>query len=87
MKKPLIIILSAFILILTIVFTLQNAKEVEISYFFWNCSASLALLLFVTLSVGMLTTVIILVPVIAHLKKVRDKNDKKPIEMKNTKND
>lgn len=71
MKKPIILTFSIILLVMLVIFTLQNANHVQITYFFWDGYISLALLLFITLAIGIIVALIILVPVIAHLRKAR----------------
>ena len=48
------IILIISILLLLVIFTAQNYQIVEIKFLFWSFSTSRAILLFVTLSVGVI---------------------------------
>lgn len=78
-------ILSAVILILTIIFTLQNAEDVRITYFFWNGTASLSLLLFMTLAIGIISAVMLLVPLIAHLNQTIEEAKELSVDQKKNK--
>jgi uncharacterized integral membrane protein len=85
MKKPIIMILSAVMLILTIIFTLQNAEDVLITYFFWDGTSSLSLLLFMTLAIGIISAVMLLVPLIAHLNRTIEEAKKQSVDQKKNK--
>lgn len=49
-KMPLVILL----LLLVVIFTLQNSEQVNINFLFWHVTLSRALMLFLVLAVGML---------------------------------
>lgn len=42
------------ILMMVVIFTLQNTEVVDISFFFWHFSMSRALMLFIVLAIGLL---------------------------------
>jgi uncharacterized integral membrane protein len=50
MKMPAII----FLLLLVVIFTLQNTEQVNINFLFWHVTLSRALMLFLVLTVGLL---------------------------------
>lgn len=68
MKNSAALIISISILILTVIFTLQNAQIARVKFLFWNTEASLSLILFITLGMGILCAVIVLLPVVYKLK-------------------
>lgn len=78
MKQITYLGLSVIILILIVVFTLQNTKEVNIALLFWDIKISLALLIFSLLSLGVIVAIFILTPTIIVLKSTL-KKDKKTI--------
>ena len=49
-KMPLVIIL----LLLVVIFTLQNTEQVNISFLFWHVTLSRALMIFLVLATGLL---------------------------------
>lgn len=77
MKNSAALIISVSILILIAVFTLQNAQMARIQFLFWTTEASLSLILFITFAVGILSAVIVLLPVIYRLKGHRKNDDRK----------
>jgi uncharacterized integral membrane protein len=50
MKMPAVI----FLLLLVVIFTLQNTEQVNINFLFWHVTLSRALMLFLVLTVGLL---------------------------------
>lgn len=68
MKKTFALIISTVILLLTVIFTLQNSQIANVDFNFWNTEASLSLILFITISNGLITAIIALAPVIFSLK-------------------
>jgi len=77
MKKPLSLIISVTLLILVVVFTLQNSSVSTIKLLFWEINASLSLMLIFTFTLGILVAVIVLTPIIIRLKKTGNKIYKK----------
>ncbi|MFT4968639.1 MAG: putative integral membrane protein [Chitinophagales bacterium] len=65
MKKLSYLILTIVVLILIVLFTLQNTISVNIHVLFWNVQTSLALLIF---SLGAIASIFILTPTIIALK-------------------
>ena len=49
-KMPLVIVL----LLLVVIFTLQNTEQVNISFLFWHVTLSRALMIFLVLATGLL---------------------------------
>ncbi|MCL5129288.1 lipopolysaccharide assembly protein LapA domain-containing protein [Algibacter sp. L4_22] len=62
------ITLTIIVLIFLVVFTLQNINKVTVSLLFWDIKMSLSLLIFSLFSLGVLTTIFILTPIIIALK-------------------
>ena len=58
MKQKTYLVLTIIILILIVVFTLQNTKEVSITLLFWNIKTSLPLLIFSLFGLGAITAFI-----------------------------
>lgn len=54
------IILVVFLMLVVVVFTVQNASPVAISFLFWRFDASLAIVVFLCVLTGLLTGVIIM---------------------------
>lgn len=84
MKKTMAIIVSVTTLLLTVIFTLQNAEDAQLSVLFWKVEASLALILFITLTIGVVSAVVALLPVVmslrtskVELKKINEKFEAK----------
>ncbi len=48
------IIIGIALLLMVVIFTLQNATVIDVRLFFWTLSISRALLIFIVLSVGVL---------------------------------
>ncbi len=72
MKRTAALIGTIIILILVVVFTLQNAGDIRVDFLFWNFESSLALVLFITFSLGILASILALLPLI-----IREKPDHK----------
>lgn len=68
-------------LILTVVFTLENAYIIKVNYFFWSAEASLSLVLFITLAIGLLSAIIVLLPIIISLKAAKNDLTREIIEI------
>lgn len=68
MKNTFALILAIAILLLTVIFTLQNAQVIQVHLIFGTAEVSLSLVLFIALSIGLLAAIIVLVPVIISLK-------------------
>ncbi|MBU0682019.1 MAG: LapA family protein [Proteobacteria bacterium] len=66
------ITLLMVILILVVVFTLQNTEQVDIKFLLWHLSLSRALMLFLVFTVGMLTGFVL------NMLKTEGKNDTEP---------
>jgi uncharacterized integral membrane protein len=68
MKNATALIASVTILLLTVIFTLQNAEAAELKVLFWNTEASLSLILFITLAIGVLSAIIAFSPLVFSLR-------------------
>jgi len=62
MKRTASLIATIIILVFVVVFTLQNAEFIEVDFLFWNFESSLALVLLITFSLGIITAVLTLLP-------------------------
>jgi len=69
MNKPVTIILAGILLLLTVIFTIQNSAKAQIKLFFWDADISLSLILFSTLLIGILIGIFALIPTIFRLRK------------------
>lgn len=79
MRQATALIISISVLLITVIFTLQNAVATEIKLLFWNTEASLSLILFITLAIGILSAIIALTPHLLSLRSTISKQ-KKTIE-------
>ncbi|MDB2414224.1 LapA family protein [Rickettsiales bacterium] len=61
------IITGITLLLLVVIFTLQNAMVVDVRFFLWTLSISRALLIFIVLSIGILMGWLIRVLFDAHM--------------------
>lgn len=57
-----LIIISIVIAIIAVIFALQNMAAVTVSFLFWNIHGSLALVLLITLGVGVLISILASLP-------------------------
>lgn len=71
MKYSFALIASITILILTVIFTLQNTQVAHVKFLVWNTETSLSLILFITFSIGIIASVIALLPVIIKHREIR----------------
>jgi uncharacterized integral membrane protein len=63
-----LILIALVIAIIAVVFALQNITAVTVSFLFWSIHGSLALVLLVTLAVGVLISVLVSLPGSIHGK-------------------
>lgn len=56
------IVIAVAIMAVVAIFSVQNAKPVEISFFFWSFEASLAIVLFLSVLSGILIAALIALP-------------------------
>lgn len=57
-----LIIFALLIAIVAVIFAMQNLEAVTVSFFFWQAHASLALVLLITLTAGVLISVLVSLP-------------------------
>jgi uncharacterized integral membrane protein len=72
MKKASILMVTVIIILLTAVFTLQNAQVIIVNFFFWSFEASLSLILFVTYAIGLFSAIVGLLPTIIFRKETKN---------------
>ena len=71
------IVLGAFLMLIALIFSVQNAGVVEVRFFGWSFIVSLALLIFAALVIGFLSGWIL--PSALRLRK-RKRKDEPPID-------
>lgn len=76
MKKSTNLVFTIIILILIVLFTLQNTGEVSITLFLWNIETSLALLIVSIFSFGIIIAIIVLTPRNMALRSALKENEK-----------
>jgi len=54
------LVLVVFLILVVVVFSVQNASPVAISFLFWRFDASLAIIVFLCVLIGLITGVIIM---------------------------
>jgi len=57
-------IIAIIIALLAVVFAMQNAKPAEVTLFFWDFSSSMALMMLITLVIGIISGMLTLFPTI-----------------------
>lgn len=67
--KTVYIIFVCLVAVLAVVFALQNSAAITVTFFAWSLSASLSLLLIVTLVMGFFLGMLIMVPSIFRRKR------------------
>ncbi|HKR06451.1 MAG TPA: LapA family protein [Bacteroidia bacterium] len=73
-------IIAVVIALLAVIFALQNAQPVMVKLFFWDFSSSMALLMLITLVIGIASGMMTLFPAIyrrnsaikSHSKKIKE---------------
>ncbi|MEO5570990.1 MAG: LapA family protein [Bacteroidia bacterium] len=73
-------IIAVLIALLAVIFALQNSQMVMVKLYFWNVSGSMALIMLITLVIGMASGMLILFPNIyrnnsaikSHKKKITE---------------
>lgn len=70
MKNPATIIISVILLLLVVVFTIQNSDKIIVKLFFWDADISLSLILFSTMFIGVLIGIFSLVPTILRQRRI-----------------
>jgi uncharacterized integral membrane protein len=71
------IMVALVIAIIAVIFALQNMTAVTVSFFFWSINGSLALVLLVTLAVGVLISFLASLPGLARGKWISTSQKKK----------
>jgi uncharacterized integral membrane protein len=79
MKNAAVLIISIMMLLVTVVFTLQNVQVIKVNCFFWSVESSLSLVLFITVGLGILAAIVGLLPIIFSLRAAK-KNLKLEVE-------
>lgn len=73
------LIAAIIVAILGVVFALQNAVPITVSFLTWRFESSLALVLLITLALGILMSLLVSVPSMIRTKKIIS-NQKKKIQ-------
>jgi uncharacterized integral membrane protein len=76
MKKTTYLIITVIILILVVIFTLQNTSEINVNLFIWDIKTSLALLMFSLFSFGVVVALFVIAPTLIALKSTIKKDEK-----------
>ena len=71
MKRTASLIATIIILVLVVVFTLQNSEDITVDLFFWNFESSFALVLFITFALGVIAAILALLPLLIEKKSVK----------------
>lgn len=74
------LIVAIIVAILAVVFALQNAVPITISFLTWRFESSLALVLLITLALGILMSLLVSVPSMIKRRKIIS-NQKKKIQV------
>lgn len=76
MKRTAALLISTIvILVLVVIFTLQNANSITVDFLFWHVKSSLALVLLLTFSLGIVASVLALLPFILSKKSAPSSNN------------
>jgi len=73
MKKSISLIISITVLVLAVIFTLQNAGVIQVKILFWSLEASLSLILILTFAIGAISALVVILPIIFTLTKTKNK--------------
>ena len=73
------LIVAIIVAILAVVFALQNAVPIAVSFLIWRFESSLALVLLITLALGILMSLLVSVPSMIKTRKIIS-NQKKKIQ-------
>jgi uncharacterized integral membrane protein len=76
---PLFLIFALVIAVLAVIFALQNAMPIAVSFFAWRYEGSLALVLLLTLGLGVIISLLVSVPTMIR-KRIIISSQKKTIE-------
>lgn len=79
----LLLIIAIVIAILTVIFALQNAVTITVSFLTWKFESSLALVLLITLTLGILTSLLVSVPSMIKRMRMVSSQKKKIKELEN----
>lgn len=77
----LLLIIGIVIAILAVVFALQNAVPIAVSFLTWRFESSLALVLLITLALGILMSLLVSVPSVIKKMKIISSQKKKIQEL------
>lgn len=80
MKNTIVLISAIVLLMLVVIFTLQNTMAIQVNVFVWNFESSLALILFTTFAAGFLLGLLALLP-----KVFQTSSSKEPLQNTNPK--
>ncbi|MBA7520217.1 Lipopolysaccharide assembly protein A [subsurface metagenome] len=78
------LIAAIIVAILGVVFALQNAVPIAVSFLTWRFESSLALVLLITLALGILMSLLVSVPSIIRTKKIISSQKKKIQKLENS---
>lgn len=77
------LITAIIVAILTVVFALQNTIPITVSFLTWNFKSSLALVLLITLTLGILMSLLVSAPSMIKKKRIISSQKKKIQELEN----
>ncbi len=69
-------IISILLLILLLIFAIQNVASTQLKFLFWDFNASLALVIFITLIIGILSGIVLSLSTLRKRKKIIKEKDK-----------
>ena len=78
------LIAAIIVAILGVVFALQNAVPIAVSFLTWRFESSLALVLLITLALGILMSLLVSVPSMIRTKKIISSQKKKIQKLENS---
>lgn len=79
-------IIAVFVALLAVVFAFQNAVTISVTFFDVNFEASLAIVLILTLGIGMIIGLLVSIPSIVHRNSRISKYKGKIVELENESN-
>jgi len=71
------LIVAIIVAILAVIFALQNSVPITVSFLGWKFESSLALVLLITLALGILTSLLFSIPSMIKRKRMISNQDKK----------
>ena len=71
------LIVAIIVAILAVIFALQNAVPITVSFLGWKFESSLALVLLITLALGILTSLLFSIPSMIKRKRIISNQNKK----------